>query len=182
MSKNKLKLPTSSGYGDHKPNSEILAIFKNGIFIDKLSNLPVELKEGAVVRIISPNQSILEKDFEQHLIQRKELAFKKDEIFYFHLRDSGYKFYLKNLQDIFAVKHGNKKTRFSLSRCHVYKAEYNNSPFKEFSPFEAPSFNQAYIRVSEKYKLGIAAHVCNVYNTFYHSDKGMIDYIRDAII
>ncbi|MBK9103304.1 MAG: hypothetical protein IPL92_01710 [Saprospiraceae bacterium] len=182
MSKNKINLPTSSGYGDHAPQSEIFAVFRKGSFIDKVTNLPVELKEDALVRIIVPNYSILAKDFEQHLMRRKQLAFKKNETFYFNLHDSGYKFYVKNLQDIFATKHGNKNTRFSFTKCSVYKAEYNNKPFTEFVPFEAPSFNQAYIRVSERYKLGSGAHVCNVYTTFYHSDKGMIDYIREAII
>lgn len=182
MSKNKMKLPTSSGYGDHSPHSEFLANYRKGQFIDRTTNLPIELKEEAIVRIIVPNHSILQKDFEQHLVQRKLLAFKKDETFHFNLHDSGYKFFLKNLQDIYAIKHGNKNTRFTFTKCFVYKAEYNDKPFKEFKPFEAPSFNQAYIRVSEKYKLGSGAHVCNVYTTFYHSDKGMIDVMREAIL
>jgi len=185
MSKEPSKLPTHNAYFNHDPQVEYFAVYDKGNFIDKNTNEPIQLKEGAFVRIVVANVFVLQKDFPQHNQRQEVEVFQPGEKFYFTLETKTdiYKFFLKNLEKIKLVKIGNKMPRFQYTSCEIYHGEDGSKQsLKDFKTIHASSFNEAFTRVSEKYRQGASAHTCNVYTTFFHVEKGRVDVIREALL
>lgn len=177
------KLIKYSPYLDHYTQSEYSAIFENGQFFDASTRQPIELENGTPVRIIVANIYIPEKDAAQHTHIEEKLVYPEGELFFFHMQIHGQdiRFYVRNKEKIYAVKKGNKKPYFINTSCEVFDwKDSNRRSLPAFTPIEATSFNEAFTRVSEKYRVGIAAHTCNVYNTFYDKTDTKIGIIRDA--
>lgn len=182
MKSKEKELPFHNPYWDHYPQSEYQAIFKKGVFTNAETGKPIQLKEGAWVRMVVPNVFILEEDYEQHLKKKNKPAIPKGEVFRFELKmphEGSYHFKVRSEEEIFASQDGNKIPVLTHTRCTVFEGKDSfGKPLKDFTPFEAKSFNHAYTRVSEKFRFEKSAHTCNVYTTFYHSSGKTLDSIR----
>jgi hypothetical protein len=82
------------------------------------------------------------------------------------------------------LKKGNKKTIFKNSACVIIDGRdlRLGRPLKNFEITEARSLNNAFTIISERYRLGKAAHSVDIYKSFYTIDGKLLDYIRDEII
>ncbi len=186
MKKKKPQLPGEIPFYDHQSTSEYEAIYKNGAFTDSQTGKLIKVKESARVRIIVPNMYIDENDIEQHLKTQSKVIFKPGAIFYFdlpHKSSTPYRFNIVSIKSISAVKKGNKRTELINSECEITGAIdlRTGSPLKNFQPFSAVSFNNAFTQASVKYRPATNSHTCNIYKTFFTAEDKMLDFIRERV-
>ena len=177
------KLSIYSTYLDHYTQSEYSAIFEGGCFRDAVTQKPIELNEGTPVRIIVANVFIPEGHAAQHLHVEEKIIFKEAEVFFFHMQigDNNFRFSVRNKEKISVIKKGNKKPFFINTSCEVFAWKDTKGKYlPDFVPIEASSFNEAFTRVSEIYRKGLAAHTCNIYKSFYHISGTQLDAYREA--
>lgn len=183
MTSNDKRLSEYSPYLEHFTQSEYAAVFDDGYFIDVNTQKPIELIDGTPVRIIVANKYIPDKDVDQHLKVEERLVYNEGEEFHFymHIHEMDIRFSVRNKEKIYLIKKGNKIPHFINTSCEVYDWRYANGRLlPEFTPVYASSFNEAYTRVSQRYRGDSRAHICNIYNTFYDKSGEKIGWIRDT--
>lgn len=153
--------------------------YSDGKFLNFETNEPIELKEGATLKItasLSDVSDAFHKEVTQ-ITEKKVLS--KGACLYFSL---GYKysFQIQLLEDLIFTKKLNKSA--VAKRCKVIVNEMRDSKSKlilDFTPIEVNSLSQAYFQTSIKYSPESKFHHINIYENFLFSTKFLSEKLKD---
>ncbi len=158
----------------------IKAIYSGGKFIDPKSGKPIKLKNDSLVKIIAFRDDLSPDDLENFKTIRK-VVLKKGEELWFELANTSFIFRLKLLDDLYFMKELNKPPRADDCRCQIFSAHdrYRSTSFEDFEPVTVETLNQAYFRMSVKYRENAASHTTNIYKTFKLSTNQLLEVLRE---
>lgn len=161
------KNDTATNYFGTSKTAFLYVKYSNGKLLDIKTNEPIELKEGAILKITA-SLSDVSDDFHKEVtqtIERKVMS--AGEFLYFYLENK-YSFQIELLEDLIFTKKLNKLA--VAKRCKVVVNEMRNSKnniIPDFEPFEVYSLSQAYFQTSTKYSPDSKFHNVNIYDNFF---------------
>lgn len=155
---------------DIEEKAYINAIFKNGQFIDTETNKLIFLKENTRVKISIPIWGIEQTERKRHEEKIRQILLKKDTKLKFHFYYQGrdYEFIVNLFQDLYYTKKGNQFSRLDPCKCTIRFVDSQNE-------IVADSLNQAFVKMSVKYRPKNRTHTCNVFKTFYYERRKLDD-------
>lgn len=163
-------MTNSDWVNDIEEKVYINAIFQNSRFIDAETNKLISLKENTRVRMSFPIWGVKETERKTHKKKIRQILLKKDTNlrFNFYYQDRNYEFVVSLRQDLYYTKKGNQFSRLEPCKCIVVL-----SGTKE--KITADSLNQAFVKISVKYRPKNKTHTCNVFKTFYYQGRKLDD-------
>ncbi len=155
--------------GDMAPESaRITARYQGGLFIDESTGKPVELNDGAVVRIITPSRTLVGDDKKKHSLKQKVMFLPVDSILFFKLDvpDKGQcEYQITLLDNLFVERKGHKSGKFSYCRCKVTGEGIGDNGLV------AGSLNEAYTRTSVLVRPDARTHTANAFRVMYYQGQ-----------
>jgi len=150
----------------------IYAKYSKGKVIDLDTDKPLELKEGAVVKITVDKLALPTKDAAKfHKTEVSKEVLKAETKLEFALGGTPYSFIINLLDDLIFRKQGNKNPVAENCRMKITEMFDVTTGKKtrsvDFKEVEVDSLNQAYFLMSVKYKPNAKSHSVNVYKQFY---------------
>ncbi|MCG2688564.1 hypothetical protein L6250_02940 [Candidatus Parcubacteria bacterium] len=159
----------ASSFDQHK--AHVYAQYKKGVFIDINSGKPVKFKENTLVKIIVPSESLPEESRKHHLETERVVFLSSGSNLYFRFRDdkgSQREFKVALGGDLYIERKGDKFGRLSPCHCRMY--DDTNKCVGQ-----AGSLNEAYTKISAKYRQDARTHTANVFKAFWHEGKRLED-------
>lgn len=164
-------------WDDLSPTVYIGAIFKDGVFKDEHTQMPVKLLENTRVKMIIHSSRLPDKGDQRFHNNIETIKFlEKDSVLFFYLNNSKNlgeyhrEFKVILLENLVIQRKGNKTGRLLPVLCEVYDAA-NKLVIKAYS------LNQAYTSTSVKIRPEAPTHTANVFKVFYHEGHNL-DKIR----
>lgn len=154
--------------GTAPESARITARYQDGLFIDESTGKPIELSNGAVVRIITPSHTLVVDDQKKHSLKQKEMFLPVDSVLFFKLDvpDKGQREYqIKLLDNLFVERKGLKSGKLSYCRCRVTGEGIGEHGLV------AGSLNEAYTRTSVIVRPDARTHTANAFRVMYYQGR-----------
>lgn len=147
------------------------AIYKNGVFIDRHTQLPLDLKEGVRVKIKTSSELLSSIERKRHAEVQREKMLDRGSILYFNLPNFDYrkKFEVTLLDDLVIERKGNRKGRMMSVRVRVF------DPDSKEIVLETNSLNQAYTQTSVRMNPEARTHTGNAFKVFFYNGRNLED-------
>lgn len=156
----------SDWFNDIAEKVYINAIYKNGQFFDVKTNKLISLKNNTKVRISIPIWAINEGERKRHQEKIRNILLKKgvELRFRFNYQDKRYEFKVNLIENLYYTRKGKQFSKLEPCKCIVTLIGTSEKII-------ADSLNQAFVKISVKYRPQNKTHTCNVFKTFYYKGR-----------
>lgn len=167
-----------SDYFGGYPTAHIDARIIDGKIIDLRDETEINLKDGALVRIVAYKSDIPEEFQERFHDQRKKILDAGERIWFSVLDKTGnpVEFEIVLHDDAYMIKEGNKLSRFSCFSMMLLPTETSHVYLAE--PMPISTLNQAYRLMSVRVNAEGSSHTTNVYSHFQVIGGKTLKYYR----
>jgi len=154
---------------------QVTGVFHKGKFRYEDTGEPIEFRNYSNVTITVLLTDVLKKDKQKYLLKR-EVVLREGTFLRFDLPKTGLTFRLLLLEDLTFRKINNKPAVAEDCKCMVMDASQSSANtivlIPDFEPFEVETLNQAFFKISMRFRENTGSHTTNVYKAFKHVEKG----------